>query len=197
VSVFTNDIVVATMEGFNSSLNAIQNVYQLRNVGGDVSEAEATDDIVEVLDAIYAALGGIMTSGWTLNAYRIVNRTRDTDVGIGIPADDSPGTVGENSAVPQVAYGLTLRTGQLRSRGRKFFAPVLESAVTDNGLISAAALLALADVGDLMTAQQAATNSNWEYGIYSTTLATWLPFNAYTISPTAVTQRRRRQGIGI
>lgn len=197
MTVSTGNVVRATARGSNNGLASVQNVYQLRNVGGDLAEADALDDVIEILEALYALIGTILSTLYTINDIRVINQTTNSDVGISVLADSTPGTDAGNRHPPQLAYVLTLTTNNLSSRGRKFFGPAMTGDADTNGLLGAGTILALADVGDYMTAQQIATNGTWEFGVFSTVGNVWRPFSSYSIGLRLGIQNRRKIGTGI
>jgi hypothetical protein len=175
----------------------MQNTFQLRNVGVEVSEADALDDITAILEALYVLLTSILNAVYVINGIRVVNESDNSDVGLGILADSTPGTDAGNRHPPQLAYILNLLTASLSSQGRKYFGPASTGDADTLGLLGGATILALADVGDYMTAQQAAANSTWEFGVFSSVGNIWRPFISYTIGLRLGVQRRRKVGIGI
>jgi len=195
MAVGAGDIVRVDVRGIWNATSAVQNTFHLQNAGSNIDEADAVDDLVAVLEALYALIGSILHTLLVIQDIRVINVSDDTDVGIGLFVDDTPGTAGGNSVL-QNAYGLSLDTARLNVRGRKFFGPVVQSQISQSGVIGSAAILGLADVGDYMTAPRAATNTTWRFGVIASSDSTFLPFLNYSISPTVVTQRRRRLGVG-
>lgn len=197
MTVQNTDVLRADARFLFNSATAVQNVFHLRNDGAAIAEADALDDIVELLEALYVLIGGILKTLQVLQDVRVINITQDTDVGLGTFVDTTPGTV-TTEAVPQNAFGLILDTPRLASKGRKFFGPVTDLNYNEGGIIGAGALAAMGNVGDYMIVQQVATNNAWRFGVQSTLAGVgFLPFVGYGISPTVVTQRRRRIGVGI
>lgn len=198
MAVGAGDVVRADAKFFYGSITSVQNVFHLRNEGASVDEADAVDDMVQLLEALYALIGAILSTLLVLQEIRVINVTDGTDVGTGLFVDDTPGTVVNPAGAPQNCFGLVLDTARLASKGRKFFGPAHATNFGSTGIIGAGALLALADVGDYMIVAQAATNRTWRFGLQSTLAGVgFQPFLSYGISPTVVTQRRRRVGVGI
>jgi len=197
MAVGSGDVCRASVQGLFGSVTRIDNVWHIRNDGGSVAEADALDDIVSVLEALYALIGAILQTAWVIQNIRVINVTDDTDVGDGQFVDNTPGTSGLATFPPQNAYGMAFSTARLRVRGRKFFGPALEGMAVDTGVLHATAISALADVGDFVTTLQVEANSNWRLGVIASSDGVFLPFLSYSISPTIVTQRRRRVGVGI
>lgn len=197
MAVATNDIVRVTAKFLYNSSNVNQNVFHLQNIGSSVTEADAIDDLLEVLEAVYAILTDLIAVINVFQEIRAVNVTQEIDVGTGIPIDTTPFVDSGQGNPPQSAYGLGLTTDRLNVRGYKFFGPTQEAAVNNSGILAAATILDLAAAGDALTAVQVATNTSWVFGVVASLDGAWLPFRSYGISPTAVTQRRRRSGVGI
>lgn len=197
MTVGSGDVVRVSVEGQYNNVIEVVNVFHLRKVGGgEIDEADVIDDMVEILETLYQLLQNILSVLWVVQRVRVTNQSDDTDVGSGLFVDSTPGAVSTAIGVPQVAAGLTLTTSRLRHRGRKFFGPIPEALADPSGILTAASILTLADVGDLMTTQQSAVNGVWEFGIIANDTGLFLPFQSYSISTTAVTQRRRRLGVG-
>ena len=198
MAVSQDDIVRATVEGRFDGVTAIQNTFHMiKTDSGDISEALALTDVIAVLEALYVAIGAILSTLYTITGVRAVNTTKATDIGFGFFTDATPGVDAGATQSPQVCYGMSFPTGALNIRGRKSFGPILEGAADNKGLISAGALLDLADLGDLAVATFVETSGDWVLGVIRTSTGLFLPFESYTISPTSTTQRRRRVGVGV
>lgn len=196
MAVGTNKVARVTVEGLYQSAISIQNVYHLRNDGTSVDEADALEDFVEVLEALYDIIEDIISAVLVIQRIRAINLTDGTDIGIDAFVDSTPGAGAGNTAPPQVAYGLNLSTNRLGAFGRKFFGPVEEGAVANDGVLTAGTISDLGDAGDYLVTPQVATHSTWRAGIVSTVDEVFLPFTSWSVSVTAVTQRRRRLGVG-
>jgi hypothetical protein len=197
MAVAVTDIVRATVEARHNNQAAVQQVWHLRNVENSVSESDALGDVIVLLESVYTLLAAILNTLYAVQGVRVVNVTQNSDVGFDVFADATPGTNAQPNTALQVAYGLTLKTAKLNVNGRKFFGPVPEDQIDSQGVVAAGAILDLADVGDAVIVNQIAPNSTWQFGVISTLDDSWNPFTSYAISTTAVTQRRRRLGVGI
>jgi len=197
MTVQIGDIMVATARGQNNAFGAVQNVFQVRNTGSAVAEADALDDVIAFLEAIYTALGAILSTVHVINDIRVTNRTQNSDVGIGVFADTTPGSDSGTRHPPQMSYVLTLKTANLSVRGRKFFGPATIADADSNGLVGGTALLALADAGDLMTQPYVGANTTLEPGVQGSSPVLWRPFTTYAVSLRMGVQRRRKYGVGI
>lgn len=191
------DRVLAVVEMTNPSVGAVQNAWQLTNVGaGTVQDADVLDDMVELLEAIYNLIESIITVAVIVNRIRVTNATDGTDVGVASFVDTTPFTDAGNRLPPQVSYVLTMYTPFLSSRGRKFFGPAIVDEVTPLGALSAGAITAIGNVGAFVIQDQVAANSTWEFGIQTLNHG-WQQFTAYQVSPYVGVQRRRKFGVGI
>lgn len=197
MAVGVGDICRADVIALLDSTITFENSFQLRNVGSEVDENDALDDIVDILESLYQLLAAILTTLYVVQRVRVINLTDDSDVGVGSFTDSTPGTSASTIQAPQICYGLNLTTVKLGNRGRKFFGPVLEGQVDNLGVLGAGAVADLANVGAVMTTTQVETFSTWEFGIRGTVDSVWRRFTGYGVSATATTQRRRRLGIGI
>ena len=196
MAVASGDIVRVDVRATFDGTQRIQNTFHLRNDGASTAEADVITDMVETLEALYTLLSAVLHVLMVVNDIRIVNVTQSSDVGTGLFVDTTPGTITGNVA-PQNAFSLNLTTARLNSLGRKFFGPITSTQFTQNGVINAAPLVALANVGSDMIALQVQTNSNWRYGIIASFDGVFLPFDSFSVTPTVTTQRRRRIGVGI
>jgi hypothetical protein len=197
MSIGIGDILRADVVGLYNNAVTIQNTYQVRNIGGEVDELDAVTDVTDLLEGLYTLLAGILSILYVVQRVRVINVSDDTDVGIGGFADPTPGTNNTGYTAPQVCYGLNLTTVKLGNRGRKFFGPVAEALIDSNGVLSAGTITALTNAGSYMVTDQVMTNSTWEFGIKGTVDGVWRKFVGYSAPATAVTQRRRRQGVGV
>jgi hypothetical protein len=197
MAVGVGDILRADVVALYDSVITIENSYQFRNVGSEVDELDALEDIVAILEGIYQALAAILSTLYVVQRIRVINVTDDSDVGIGTFTDSTPGTNSSTFVPPQCCYGLNLTTVKLGNRGRKFFGPVAEGKVDNNGVLTSDAITALGDVGDILATTQVKTNSSWEAGIKGTVDGVWRKFTGWGVTTSAVTQRRRRIGVGI
>lgn len=197
MTVAQTDIVRATVDGLYASQAVIQNVYHLQLNSADLDEADALDDIVELVEVLYQILKSILHVAYVIREVRVINTSQNTDVGNGQFVDDLPGEHTGNTVPPQVAYGITLNTAILSVRGRKFFGPVGEGFVNDTGLIEASGVTPLVNAINYLAAQQVATNGTWTFGVKRSVLGGFGAFIGGSVSARAVTQRRRRVGVGI
>lgn len=197
MTVFQTNVARATVDMDYLGATAIQNVFHLQLTTASLTEAEALDDIVEILEALYILIAAIIRATQTVQRIRAVNVTSNSDIGEGNFVDDTPFTSATGSTAPQVAYGITLTTPNLSIRGRKFFGVVVEDMIGESGNLTTTALNALGDVIDFMSGPIAASNGTWVFGVVRSVDGGFSIFNGGTVSLNAVTQRRRRVGVGI
>jgi len=197
MTVQVGDVLVATVRGTNNALGATQNVFQFRNVGSAVAEADALDDVITLLESIYGALGAILSTLHVIQDVRVINRTQNSDVGIGTFTDNTPGTDAGNRHPPQMSYVLTLKTANLSVRGRKFFGPCMTGDADTNGLLGGATLLALADAGDILTDHFFGVSTDLEPGVQGSNPNIWRPFSSFAVSLRMGVRRSRKFGVGI
>jgi hypothetical protein len=133
----------------------------------------------------------------TFDGIRAVNRTKNSDIG---QADFSALTVGSSggeATSPTNAMGVTLRTSNLSRLGRKFVGVASETSIGGSGQVAAGTITVLASyASELLEDQIAASGNVYQFGIVDSAGMNFLQFNSAAISPTVVTQRRRRQGVG-
>lgn len=196
MTVAVNDIVRATVEGEGIDDQDIQNVYLIRNVGSAVTDAVAITDLILLLEALYALIDGILSTLYVVRDVKMINFTTQSDLGLGLFVDDTPGIDAGAPLPPQICAGLTLTTSRLSVRGRKFFGLLVEGDVGLDGVLTGASILELADAGAFMVANQVEPGTTWQFGVQASFDSAWLPFGSFVITSTVVTQRRRRRGVG-
>jgi hypothetical protein len=197
MAVNNGDVLRAVANGRNDIYGAVVNSYQLKYVGvGSLAEADVLSDIIELLEALYALIGTILSTAYVIDNIRVVNETQLSDVGIAAPTDTTPGSDAGTRYPPQLAYVLNLYTPYVGVRGRKYFGPTIITDANSVGVLAAPTVVALADVGDFMTADQVATNGVYEFGI-TTLNHGWQQFTGFQVSALLGVQRRRKTGVGI
>ena len=197
MAVNEGDIVRADHRMLYQGTNELFNIYQLRLAdGGPISDADALDDLEAIFTALIALVRLMQASGIVHDIVRFVNRTLNQDIGISIANVGVAGSIGQNTQPLQVAYGLTLNTTLLSVRGRKFIPGTTITGVPAGGTVSAGTIALLADVGDYLTDQHVVNGRTWEFGVTSVSTGIFRYFDSYGVSSTAVTQRRRRIGVG-
>jgi hypothetical protein len=196
MAVASGDIMRVTVDANNGG-STVQQVYQMRlAAGGPLAEADVLDEIIAILETLHGLIAALLSTAYTIRSIKVVNTTQDLDVGVGVPTDTTPGTNVNNRYPPQVAFGVTFYTGVIGSRGRKFYGPVPNDVANTLGQIQAIAATPIADLITLMTADVSAVLGTYEFGIVTNTQG-WKQFTAGLMSATAVTQRRRRLGVGV
>lgn len=194
-----NDVLRATVDGINPGVGSVQNVFHLQLTSATtLPDAEAGDDVGDLLDALYAIIGPSLSTVYAINNYHVVNVTDDSIVGDVPPADINPGTDASNRQPPSISLCISMSTSALRVRGRKFFGPTTVTQVNTNGIVQAAAVTNLDLTGDFMEQVFVGVNGSWQFGIIPSNplLGTFLPFIGHVVMPVAAIQRRRRFGIG-
>lgn len=197
MTVESGDVLRCTQEMHYDTFGAIQNVYHLQNIGSTVTNVQALADVIEVLEALAAFIATAIAVLQVVDGVRVINATQHTDVGFGLFVDTTPFTGSGEVEATQLALGLNLYTERLGVIGRKYFGAVVTGGLLDGGLLNSGPLLSLADVGDEMTELQAATNSDWRFGVIASFDSEFLEFESYSIPTMAIVQRRRRLGVGI
>lgn len=174
----------------------VQNIWHMKLTTASLSDADALDDILELLEALYALLTTAIHALTIFNRIRAINASQNSDIGIAVPADTTPFAGSGDAAPLQTAYGLTMQTAKINIRGRKFFGCPTEAHLSSGGIVQGPAITSLGNVGDYVTSSQAATNGTWQFGVKSSLDGLFYPFVGYAISTTAITQRSRRIGVG-
>lgn len=197
MTVAADDVLRCTVEMNYESEGAVQNVYYLKNAGGSISDAAGIADVVEVLEALMNVLELLIAVLQVVEGIRIINATQGVDVGFGTLVDPTP-FAGVGQVLPnQVAFGGTLHTARLGTVGRKFWGIPIVGLCSGSGIINAGSLTIMGNAMEDMTETYVATNSSWRYGLIATIDGVFLPFESYSLTTTAITQRRRRSGVGI
>lgn len=199
MTVAVNDVVRATWEMSHPAVGAVQNVWQFRNEDVSVSDTQAVSDIVDILEAIAVIIDILIGLLQVVDGVRIINITPvpPVDVGFGTFADTTPFTGAGGVQAAQVAAGITMRTARLSVVGRKYLGLITPTRIISGGAINAGTVTILATLGTALVADFVETNTTWRAGVVASSDAVFLPFTAYSIPTFAITQRRRRGGVGI
>lgn len=197
MTVQNNDVLRVDLEQQCPTANPIMNVYTMRLAGGGpVAEADVLTDLTVIFTALITLIKAVQSTALIYDIIRIINKTQDSEVGIIADFVLDTGDLASDLEPAQSAYGITLSTSRLASVGRKSIGGYESTGSLIGGIVVAARILDLADIGDHLTAQHVESGRTYEYGIDSVPAAAFLPFLTTSITPTVVTQRRRRIGVG-
>ena len=189
-------ILRCSVEGDWNNVSEIVNVYHIIKAAGSTDEADVLDDIIEILEALYVILGSALSTLYTINQVRVTRPLESLDVGTAFFVDDTPGTNGSETLPLQTALGATFFTQDLGVRGRKFWGPISEPVTGGGGQLTGTFPTVLADAIAFTIQHHSVTNGEYGIGVVRSADNAFLDFTSGVGSPTAVTQRRRRIGVG-
>lgn len=197
MTVQNNDVLRVDIGQTLPATNNMLNVYHMRlQAGGPVAEADVLTDLAVILQALANLIKVIQSTQLVYDIIKIINKTQSNEVGVLTTLLGQTGSLGADAEPAQIAYGITLSTTRLASVGRKFVPGTEESGNVNGGLLIAARIVSLGLIVTHLTAQQVNAGRTYEYGIDSVPALAFLPFQTGSITPTMVTQRRRRIGVG-
>lgn len=196
MTVVLNDVIKVTVKSSMPNGSVIENVYHLKKIGGgDLSEADAMEDIVLWVTSLHDQLDDLQVTTLTYDSVDAYNVTQDRPVsssslvgGGDLAADPLP---------PGVAALVSCDTGVKRGVGRKYIAGISE-ALTTGGEFVAGALVSLGEYADKLTEvyNSGATDSDWQAGIYRKFHNQFAPFIGWAVNAIPAYQRRRKPGVG-
>ena len=175
----------------------VVNVYQFRLAsGGPMSDEEAVDDILEILEVIYTIIRAGLSILQLFEDVRIFNVTQSVLLGVHEWPTLTAGTAAGDPTPPGVAAVLNFSTIIPKVSLRKYFGVFTEGAVGTTGLWLAPDVANVADIGTELLAPLVATNGTWSYGYISPKILGWVSPNGATNNNIPGYQRRRKQGRG-
>jgi hypothetical protein len=191
------DVIRVDAIGTMNSVNEMVNSYEFLKVdAGSVSDLEALDDFIEIIEAIYSLIAEIM------NVIAVVQKIRArnvvTKVLIGEADLNTPveGT-GANQALPWGACGLvTFPTLIPHVILKKFFGILDSGQITSTGYLTGGCTTDLASVGAYLLLDNVQANGTWLYGFLSPKTGTFLAPGEAIVTNVPAYQRRRRPGEG-
>lgn len=191
------DILRVDVVGAFDSTEDLVNSYQVRVTdGGPVAEAGALDDLKDFFDAIYQILKTIQHAVVVWEKIRAYNLTQNTLVGE--LSFDTPiaGTLAVTTQPPQFAGVVNFPTQWGRVTGRKYFGPLTKDASDADGILTAATLTALGNVGDAIIDAYTGTLIDFHVGYNSPKAMTFVGFNEVDVTSIPSSRRSRRAGVG-
>lgn len=198
MAVNAGDIIGATVLSRFNNVSDVQNVYTVRVLSAvTTEEADVLEDLIDLFEALYTILAPIISVLTTFNGIRAVNRSALTDIGVADFSALTVGSAGGDSMPPQCCTGVTLYVPTLGRFGRKFIGVPSETNAGAAGLLAAGTITVAASfAAELLENQVAASGNVYQFGIGQDDGSDFLQFTSAAVTPTVVTQRRRRAGVG-
>jgi hypothetical protein len=193
-----NDVLRVDVIGDFNTANALVNAYQFRvTEGGGVAVADALTDLVALVTALLGILKALSTAETVWRRIRVSNITQDVVYGETNLASAIGGTASGDPNAPGVCALMYARTLEPRIQLRKFWGPLAEVHLNNEGIVYSSTQTVLANACALLAADYVGTYATYRYGLFSPKLNQWIEpvVVAYTTIPAY--QRRRRQGRGI
>jgi hypothetical protein len=176
-------------------VSEVVNVYHVQLEGpGNVADADLLDAMVTFVDGLHSQMDDVQVTQLFYVSIKVVNTTHDHLVGIHNYSGSPHGTVSADPMAPGCAGLVTLATGKLGTRGRKFIAGISES-LADYGVLGATALGNLEDYALYLVGPQYPEGVGILPGVLDKVGAFW-PFIEAAVRTVVAYQRRRKQGVG-
>lgn len=193
---YHDDDILKVIAGWSSEAGIMCNVYTLQVVTVGIGGQESiTASILAWLSGIYDFIVGYQAAGLVYDEVRIVNETQQCEEYRG-PWDPTPEPRGTGDYLPSgTAALLTLATGKRKTRGRKYFGPLVEG-VQAFGRWAAPVLLDLLEVAALLLGDQTGTFLfRFVVGVLDKNDVFW-PFVEAFARHIVAYQRRRKERVG-
>lgn len=176
----------------------VQNVFYAQlSSGSGVSDDDCKDDLTAWVESMYTVIVGIMPSTLEFIDLDYFNVTQASPMGVDFWPALTAGTGGNETEATGVAAVITAFTTLVRTRGRKFFGPIVEAAI-DVGLLNSTTMVALASVMALwITPFTGGTSGEtWTPGVWRRIALAFQAFRDVVVRNIPGYQRRRKQGVG-
>lgn len=196
MTVVQNDVLRVTAE-LSFGADDLQNTfhYQYTSVA-DATDAEALDDIANIMDDLYSIIVADMSSSVDFDQVRVQNVTQDVLLGAAAWPSLVSGTEASAALPLQVAALITYTTAVPKTRGGTYFGGMTEIANGLGGTIVAATVVRLAELAVEALLEQTIKDRTYQFILRNRLLGTIIPFTTSIIHSVFRTQRRRRQGVG-
>jgi hypothetical protein len=175
----------------------IVNTFQFRLDSASLTDdAQVLDDLISLLESIVTIMKNLATAITVWRRIRVQNISNNTLIGERAFTAPIAGLVSGNPAPPGVAALLSLKTNIPRVVMRKYIGVLPQSTITATGVIAAASVTHLNNLGNFLMSSQIKTNGTWSYGYLSPKTAGFVRPVSFLSSSVPAYQRRRRQGRG-
>ena len=197
MTVAPNEIIEVTIEGDVSGVSDVVNVYQFQHTSASsISDADFLTDLAALLRALYDALKGLQSAVLTWRRIRARSITNPGTL-IGELEFGTP-VVGTSSSsmTPTNAALVSFPTNISRVVPRKYIPLASEWFDADGDLLAGAISALTTFKGTLLDTLTGTSGHTYVMGYKSAKTGTWILPISGAVTPTVVTQRRRRKGVG-
>jgi hypothetical protein len=174
----------------------VLNVYHFQ-LGNTVPDFQVIEDLAFRIDFIHFVHAAIASTELQFTTIEMYNATTETFLGEVGYVTLSAGTVGSDALPNGVAGLVTMPTSQAKTRGRKFYAGLSESGLSE-GVFFGLTLSGLVSIGARIIEEFEGDTSGQVYraGVLNQ-LGLFRDFTAFTVINIPSYQRRRKQGVGV
>lgn len=204
MAVSDGQVLKAAVEMVLADGTIAQNVFHfICNFVTDQDASDILDAIEQYVEDIYQSIQGYLDNSLTMNPMLVDkiewNATEQIWEVVGFLGSRTPSITVTSTDDPlpnQMAGVLVANTLRPKSRGRKFFPGLVETAATHGDLI-AAALTAFTTALNHYLADETVTSGNvLSPGVPREAAGTFLEFTVGVVNSILGTQRRRKPGVG-
>jgi len=191
------DVIEAAARWEYNAVEDVVNVFQFQKTdAGDISDSNTIDDILDLVEAVYTLLLGIITTIQVARDIRISNVSQNYVLSTEPWPSITAGTGTGDPLPPGVAGLVNFRTTVAKVNPRKYFGALTEANNAATGLITVAGTTALSNAGALLLTSMLGTYASWEYGYLSPKTSNFEQVQSYSVTNVPAYQRRRKQGRG-
>jgi len=198
VSVAVGDTIKVTARMVWAGAVDVQNVFYAQlGSGAGITDQDCKDDLTAWVESMYTVIVGAMPTSLAFVDLDYFNATQHVPMGVDFWPTLTAGTGSTEIQASGVAAVITAFTHLVRTRGRKFFGPLIEDAV-DSGLLNSATMIALASVMALWVTPftGATSGETWTPGVLKRLTNAFWSFRDAVVRNIPGYQRRRKQGVG-
>jgi hypothetical protein len=193
-----NDVLRVDLIGDFNTAHALVNSYQFRVTdGGGVAVADAITDLIALMTALVNILKALSSAETVWRRIRVSNITQDVVYGETNLAAAIAGTASGDPNAPAVSALMYARTLEPRIQLRKYWGPLAEAHLNNEGIIYSSTQTVLANACAMLATDYVGTYATYRYGLFSPKLNQWIEPVIVAFSVIPAYQRRRRQGRGI
>jgi gamma-glutamyltranspeptidase len=197
MAIAPNEVIEIAVLGRLSGSDDIVNVYQVQHTSGSsITEDDFLNDWIALFRALYDAIKAIFTAAVVWQKIRARSVTNPgVLIGERNFSSDVVGTAGGTMS-PTNAALISLKSNIARVVPRKYL-PIASGSYDADGDIVAGTITLLNTFGSaLITPQTGLSTHTYRFGYFSPKTNTFVVPLSRVVTPTVVTQRRRRKGVG-
>jgi hypothetical protein len=179
-------------------VNDIQNTFHFKYSGLSQNPLVVGADIEDFMDAAYDELDDMYTNLMTFDSITIYNVSKDEFISDNAWPSLTAGTGTGGQTLPTQSAPLVLfPSDTIRSQGRKYLPPVMETLSDEAGTLTASAITAIAAwAADMLAGAVVGAGGYITAGNWNDDLARFAQWVSSSIQNIIRTQRRRVRGVG-